>query len=118
MKHVCPIVSRKLLEPVLNVCPQLGPIVFGELFGAGWGPFGFHTVDAKGGVESIDKGGKELGFETTETHPFSVGAGVDVVKGSAAVEPVESAWFGEVRGGVVGVEKGKGGDIAGARDLW
>ena len=114
MKHVCPVISRELLEPVLDVFPQFGPIVLGELFGACRGPFGFHAVDAKGGVEPIDECGKELGFETTETHPFSVGAGVDVVKGSATVEAVEPAWFGEVGGGVVGVEKGKGGDVAGA----
>lgn len=117
MKHVCPIISREYLEPVLDVCPQLGPIVFGELFGAGRGPFGFHTVDAKGGVESIYKRGKELGFETAKTHTFPIGAGVDVVKGSTAVEHVGSAWFGEVGGGIVGVEEGEGRDVASARDL-
>ena len=118
MKHVCPIIPWEHLEPVLKVFPQLGPVVFGELFGAGRGPFGFHTVDLEGGVEPIDKGSKELGFDTAETHPFPVGAGVDAVKGSATVEAVESAWFGEVGGVIVGVEKGEGGDVAGARDLW
>lgn len=118
MKYICPIISREYLEPVLDVFPQLGPIVFGELFGAGRGPFGFHTVDAQGGVEPIDKGGEELGFETAETHPFPVGAGVDVIKGSATIEHVGSAWFGEVGGGIVGVEEGEGRDITGTRDLW
>lgn len=117
MKHVCPVISWERFEPVLDVLAQFGPIVLGELFGACRGPFGFHTVDAEGGVEAIDKGGKELGFETTKTHPFTVGAGVDVVKGRAAVEAVASAWRGEVRGAVVGIKEGEGGDVARARDL-
>lgn len=117
MKHLCPIISRECLEPVLDVFPQLGPIVFGELFGAGRGPLGFHTVDAKGGVESINKGGEELGFETAETHPFPVGAGVDIIKGSAAIEGIGSAWCREIGGGAVSVEERERGNVAGARDL-
>lgn len=117
MKHIRPIVSRESLETVRNVFPQLGPVVFGELFGTCGGPFCFPAIDAKGGIESVDKGGEELGFHTTEAHPLSVGAGIDAVKGCAAVEGVRSAWFGEVRGAVVGMEKGKGGDIASSRNL-
>ena len=117
MKHVRPIVPGKHLEPVRDVLAQLGPVVLGELLGARRGPFGLHTVDLKGGVEPIDERGKERGLETAETHPFSVGTGVDVVKGCTAVEAVASAWLGEVGGVVVGVEEGKGGDVAGARDL-
>ena len=107
MKHVRPIVSRELLEPLLDVLAQLGPVVLGELLGARWGPFGFHTVDAEGGIEPIDKRCEELELQTAEAHPFVIGVSVDAIKGCAAVEAVASAWCGEV-GAVVGVEEGEG----------
>lgn len=117
MKNVCPIISRECLEALFKVFPQLRPVVFGELFSAGWGPFCLSTVDPKSGVKSVDKSSEELGFEAPKAHPFPVGAGVDAVKGCTAVEDVGSTWFGEVRGGAVDVEERERGDVAGTRDL-